>query len=77
MSGTALCAQANRPGVRHRLWSTAIVAQPQGSACGCAVVRITMPKVFSAADNDIYRSLAATSDFDPRPAFPKEAQHAG
>jgi hypothetical protein len=40
-------------------------------------VRITMPKVFSAADNDIYRSLAATSDFDPRPAFPKEAQHAG
>lgn len=42
-----------------------------------AVVRITMPKVLSAAENDIYRSLAAASDFDPRPAFPKEAQHAG
>lgn len=43
-----------------------------------AVVRITMPKTFSGADNDLYRALAGASDFDPRPGFPKEeAQHAG
>lgn len=42
-----------------------------------AVVRIIMPKAFTTAENDIYRTLAAASDFDPRPAFPKEAQHAG
>ena len=42
-----------------------------------AVVRIVMPKGFSSAENDIYRALAAASDFDPRPAFPKETQHAG
>jgi len=43
-----------------------------------ATVRIAMPKTFTSADNDHYRALAATSNFEPRPGFPKEeVQHAG
>lgn len=45
---------------------------PEGAGDGYVVLQIAMPARLSAAEKQLYEQLRETSDFDPRPNFPKD-----